>query len=159
MLNARKNNLTILSGGQTGVDRAALDFALNNNMLCGGWCPLGRKAEDGTINSVYPLSETFSDNPKMRTEMNILGSDATLIIVFSDMDEGTQFTLDMAKFSNKPVFVWETENNCNYQQFKNWLIHNHVQVLNIAGPCESNAVGIYCKTIELLEDLIGEYHD
>lgn len=126
-------------------------------MLCRGWCSLGRQAEDGTIKAVYPLNETFSQNPDIRTEMNVLDSDATLIIVFQEMDRGTQFTFDIARLNNKPVFVWEIENNNNFRQFQNWLIHNKVQVLNIAGPRESIEPGIYNETLRLLEDLIGDF--
>jgi hypothetical protein len=147
-----------MSGGQTGVDRAALDFALHNNMLCRGWCPLGRQAEDGPIKALYPLNETFSSDPKVRTEMNVMDSDATLIIVISDMDQGTQFAHDIARLNDKPVFIWEIDKNRNIQQFKNWLIYNSVSVLNIAGPRENFAPGIYNETLDLLEILIGDYH-
>ena len=156
-MNSQKKELVIISGGQTGVDRAALDFALHNNMICRGWRPLGRQAEDGPIQTLYPLDQTFSSDPKVRTEMNVIDSDATLIIVISEMDQGTQFTHDIARFNNKPVFIWEIERNRNFQQFKNWLIYNRVSVLNIAGPRESFAPGIYNETLNLLEELIGDF--
>ncbi|MFP4469936.1 MAG: putative molybdenum carrier protein [Bacteroidales bacterium] len=151
------NNLTIISGGQSGVDRAALDYALSNHFQVGGWCPLGRHAEDGTINIRYPLSDTFSADLLNRTQFNILESDGTLIVVFDEMDEGTQVTFDLARENKKPVFVWKIEHNRNYQQFRNWLEKNGVHVLNVAGPRESNAVGIYEATLDLMSELLGTY--
>ena len=69
----------IVSGGQTGADRAALDWALSHNLPCGGWCPKGRKAEDGTINPKYPLKESSSASYLQRTECNVRDSDATVL--------------------------------------------------------------------------------
>jgi len=152
-----KNNLEIISGGQTGVDRAALDFALHNNVLCRGWCPLGRHAEDGVIKSVYPLSETYSTDTKVRSEMNVLNSHGTLIIVFQEMDQGTQFTFDIALQNNKPVFVWEIGQNKNPLNFKFWMTQNKIEILNIAGPRESFAPGIFEETLNILGLLLADY--
>ncbi len=77
----KRNNLEIISGGQTGVERAALDFALCNNLNCSGWCKLGRKADDGKIPLRYPLHEAFSENEINRILQNMLASDGILIIV------------------------------------------------------------------------------
>ncbi len=150
----QNKHITIISGGQTGVDRAALDFALCNHMRCGGWCPRGRLAEDGPINLRYPLSETFSADLLARTHMNVVESDATLILIFSDMDEGTQTTWDLAREHGKPVFVWKIDQNRNFQQFQNWLEKNNVRTLNVAGPRESNAPGIHGATVDVLEQLL-----
>ena len=70
----------IVSGGQTGVDRAALDVALDLSLPCGGWCPKGRKAEDGPIAAHYPLTETPLDSYPQRTEWNVRDSDGTLVL-------------------------------------------------------------------------------
>ncbi len=83
----------IISGGQSGVDRAALDFALKHRISCGGWCPLGRMAEDGKIPNRYPLKETESEDPSFRTRKNIEDSDGSLIIYSHEMDEGTRYTI------------------------------------------------------------------
>ncbi len=72
--------MKIISGGQSGVDRAALDFCLENNIPCGGWCPKGRMAEDGRISDKYPLIETESEDYAERTRLNVENSDGTLII-------------------------------------------------------------------------------
>lgn len=152
-----QNEIILNSGGQTGVDRAALDFALSNGLVCKGWCPLGRLAEDGLINARYPLCETNSTKPEVRTELNVADSDATLIIYTGDMDYGTSVTKDYAFEYHKPVFIWKIGRNTNVIQFKRWLYKNQVQVLNVAGPRASNSPDIYGETLELLEELLVDY--
>jgi hypothetical protein len=151
-----QNSFSIVSGGQTGVDRAALDFALSNGLICSGWCPKGRMAEDGFINPRYTLSETNSADPKTRTEMNVLESDATLIIYNGEMDSGTRLTKDLAFEYRRPLFVWRIGTNTNINQFKRWLQNNQVQTLNIAGPKASNAADIYGETLDLLDVLLDD---
>ena len=75
----------IISGGQTGVDRAALDVALDAGLPCGGWCPRGRRAEDGPIVAQYPLMETDSPDYQMRTRRNVEDADATLILTLGPL--------------------------------------------------------------------------
>lgn len=88
----------IVSGGQTGVDRAALDFAIRHGYEPGGWCPRGRLAEDGVIPPVYPLRETDSADYDERTERNVLDADATLIVVRNrKLSGGTAFTKTCAE--------------------------------------------------------------
>lgn len=149
-------NFIINSGGQTGVDRAALDFALSNGLSCKGWCPLGRQAEDGLINVRYPLNETNSNDPVVRTEMNVMDSDATLIIYTDEMDKGTLATKDLAFEHRRPLFVWKIATNHNVGLFKQWLSRNKVTTLNIAGPRASNAADIYGETLELLSVLLED---
>jgi hypothetical protein len=72
-------SIKIVSGGQTGADRAALDWALAHSVACGGWCSKGRKAENGPIDPKYPLKETPSDVYIQRTEWNVRDSDATVV--------------------------------------------------------------------------------
>ncbi len=93
----------IISGGQTGVDRSALDFCLQNNIECGGWCPKDRIAEDGMIPLKYPLKETTEVDSIFRTHKNIIEADGTLIIFSKIMDEGTSRTklyAEKIKFAN-----------------------------------------------------------
>jgi hypothetical protein len=152
----QKNNLIIHSGGQTGVDRAALDYALCNDISCAGWCPQNRQAEDGTINIRYPLRQVYSVNFNLRTELNVLDCDGTLIIIFDEMDEGTKLTYDIAKLNEKPLFTWVTCDKSNdVRRFHRWLTQHNIRHLNIAGPRESKAPGIYHYTLELLGKLIG----
>lgn len=150
------NNFRIVSGGQSGVDRAALDFALENGMIAAGWCPLGRRAEDGSLSYRYPLQSTFAFDSLVRTEMNVLDSDGTLIIYSEHPDKGTEITRQLALMNDKPLFIWKLEKNSNYRQFHQWLRKNNIAVLNIAGPRASGEADIYNQTIGLLEKLFGE---
>jgi len=139
------------------VDRAALDFALSNGLICRGWCPLNREAEDGRINDRYTLSETFSPDPLARTELNVADSDATLIIYSEHMDAGTLATRDFAYEYHKPFFIWRVGVNNNALTFKRWLHTHKVQVLNIAGPRASSAADIYVETLQVLDELLEDY--
>lgn len=146
-------NIKIISGGQTGVDRAALDFALKNNIECGGWCPKGRKAEDGKISLTYPLIETGSSNYTVRTEMNIDDSEATLILYLDKFDPGTTLTRKLCKELKKPFWIQKLDKQIDLKEFKPWLSKNKVQTLNFAGPRESFANGIYESTMKFLGSL------
>jgi hypothetical protein len=144
----------IISGGQTGVDRAALDFALAQGIPCGGWCPKGRRSEDGTIPAKYPLKETSSAEYHVRTRKNILSSDGTLIIVKDNlMDRGTQLTQYLCKKLVKPCFVASGDSLDEKNEFFEWLINNQIRALNVAGCREGSQPGIYTRALEVLEFL------
>ncbi|MEE4258592.1 MAG: putative molybdenum carrier protein [Bacteroidales bacterium] len=149
------SKLMIISGGQSGVDRAALDFAQKNKVNSGGWCPKGRKAEDGTIDEKYPLDETTDSSYENRTKFNVRDSDGTLILFITPMDAGTRLTFKLAQEMNKPVLVIDLSENKDARHHKvhNWIHFNHLEILNIAGPRESNSPGIYAETMEFLEEL------
>lgn len=98
-------DLTIVSGGQTGVDRAALDFAIARGYPHGGWCPRGRRAEDGVLHDRYQLVETESRNYRQRTRRNVTDSDATLILSIGEPEGGTLTTLRYAQQYSKPMQV------------------------------------------------------
>ena len=147
---------TIISGGQTGVDRAALDIALKLKITCGGWCPKGRLAEDGIIEPRYPLKESFSIKAEIRTKLNVLDATGTLIFIKGDeMDKGTLLTIEMCKMYKKPYLVL----NINDQKmdmlsiFNTWITKFKIGILNIAGPRESSSPGIYTSSFNLLEFL------
>ena len=94
----------IVSGGQTGADRAALDWALSHSLPCGGWCPKGRKAEDRTIDPKYPLKESSSASYLQRTEWNVRDSDATVLFsIAPSLGGGSKKTVEFAKKHNKPL--------------------------------------------------------
>jgi Circularly permutated YpsA SLOG family len=133
----------LVSGGQTGVDRAALDVALELGLPCGGWCPRGRKAEDGRIAERYPLRETDSAEYPPRTEANVRDSDATLILKAGKMDRGTALTLRLAQGLGKPCRVFDLAENPDPAEVLRWAEKHGVRVLNVAGPRESFQPGIY----------------
>lgn len=154
----------IISGGQTGVDRAALDAAMAAGVDVGGWCPPGREAEDGLIPLNYPLKETpknaSPDAPgiprSLRTEWNVRDSDATLIIISgksASSDPGTQWTSDCAIKYRKPLLQIDADDTEATEKMKNWIASNSITVLNIAGQSESLVPGIYRKTFALLREL------
>ena len=149
----------IISGGQTGVDRAALDFALQNKISCGGFCPKGRLAEDGIIPPHYPLNETETAVYEERTELNVMHSDGTLIIAPAlPLIGGTLYTFQFAEQKNKPCFICITGSDMKKQKakFLEWLAENKICTLNIAGPRESTSPGIGEKTKSVLKMLIVE---
>src|SRR3954465_11888189 len=97
-------NISIISGGQTGADRAALDFAIAHGLPHGGWCPRGRRAEDGAIPPQYLLEETTQTHYAQRTRRNIRESDATLIFSIRPVVKGgTRLTMELARHLEKPV--------------------------------------------------------
>ena len=137
--------MKIISGGQTGVDRAALDFAMRHGHEHGGWCPRGRLAEDGIIPPVYKLRETGSPEYEERTEKNVADSDATLIIARKrELSGGTAFTKFCAEKHGRPVLVIceEDELSQSTDAISKFLKRNRVRVLNVAGPRASQAPGI-----------------
>ena len=145
--------IKIISGAQTGVDRAALDVALDLNLSHGGWCPKGRLAEDGIIDAKYQLQETRSSNYNERTIANIRDSDGTLIIIAypaNKISGGTLLTLDEVQKQNK---LWLLVNLLDAPEQKktiNWIQANAINVLNVAGPRESQCPGIYEKAFSYL---------
>ena len=151
----------IISGGQTGVDRAALDFALKNGLECGGWCPPGRESESGRIPDTYPLEEVEVPGYDERTRRNILDSDATLIITAGGrMEQGTRLTIEWAKRYKRPFFHLDLEDRSELNEtplanVRAWLLSAGIKVLNVAGNRESTSPGIGKYTILVLEKLFG----
>lgn len=165
-------SLRVVSGGQTGADRAALDAAQEFGIETGGWCPRGRRAENGRIPDGYPLRETPSEAVAQRTEWNVRDSDATLLLVLDAMDRGTAYTEEQARAYGKPLRVVEltapdgrddrgkvSESSARQPveekaiEIARWLNGREVSVLNVAGPRESNAPGLYRVARVFLERL------
>jgi putative molybdenum carrier protein len=146
--------LKIVSGGQTGVDRAALDVALELGIECGGWCPAGRWAEDGPIGPRYPLAETPSADPAQRTEWNVRDSDGTLLLAAAAASPGTGLTKEAARGLGRPVYAWAATSPADVDAFRRWLQVYRIRTLNVAGPRESEAPGIYAAARELLRELL-----
>ncbi|MDF5716008.1 MAG: putative molybdenum carrier protein [Rhizonema sp. NSF051] len=148
--------LWIVSGGQTGVDRAALDTALSLFMPVRGWCPKGRLAEDGRIPPIYPLQETTSTDYAVRTEWNVRDSDGTLILSSEPLEGGTKLTVDLAQEYKRPVLVINSLsfNDNDITRFWNWIRDRNIRILNVAGPRESAQPGvIYKRAQEVLKQL------
>lgn len=147
--------MKIVSGGQTGVDRAALDVALELGIECGGWCPAGRGAEDGTIDARYPLRETPSSEPEERTGWNVRDSDATLILASGTRSPGTELTIETARRLGRPLYTFHAGSPEDVGMFRRWLQVYRVRTLNVAGPRESEAPGIYAEARRILAALLG----
>ena len=143
----------VISGGQTGVDRAGLDAAMEAGIPIGGFCPKGRLAEDGTIPEIYPLEELESPESHCRTEKNVIDSDGTLILNKGELTHGTRLTLDLTIQYCKPSLVVQLdEGPIDPIQVIRWIKGQYINTLNIAGPRESKcSEGIYQDAYSYLE--------
>lgn len=155
----------IVSGGQTGVDRAALDAAIAIGIPHGGWCPRGRLAEDGAVPAKYAMQEMRSPSYAARTEQNVIDSDATLIFYRNLLQGGTALTHDLALQHKRPVFLIDLARLPDtpfrsserleqlpvvLQELIAWLEEGRFLVLNVAGPRESQQPGIGDEARDLL---------
>ncbi len=152
------HRLWIVTGGQTGVDRAALDTALSLFMPVRGWCPKGRLAEDGKIPSVYPLQETTSTEYAVRTEWNVRDSDGTLVLAYGPLFGGTKLTNDLANKYDRPVLVIDalSFSRNDVVRFWNWIREHNIRILNVAGPRESARPGVIeSRARDVLKQIFG----
>ncbi len=150
----------IVSGGQTGADRGAFDFALANGLDFGGFVPRGRRAEDGGIPEKYTnLVETKTQNYSKRTRLNIINSDTTIIFSHGNLRGGSLLTKQLADELQKPVlhinFLKLSEEKA-IRKVENFLLANGCEILNIAGPRASGDQQIYNKTREFLTNLFDQ---
>ena len=145
---------TIVSGGQTGVDRAALDVALELGRPCGGWCPRGRRAEDGVVPPRYLLRETPSRDYRQRTAWNVRDSDGTLVLAWGEPRGGSAYTVRIAVRLGKPVLVLDLSAAPEPAPVREWLAAHAVRVLNVAGPRASEAGEAYARAVALLRALL-----
>jgi len=148
----------IISGGQTGADRAALDWAIISGITHGGWCPKGRKAEDGTIDQRYNLVETPSDDYSQRTEWNIRDSDATAVFsILRELRGGSLLTMKLAEQYNKPVIhLCKEDEQANHAlELRSFIEKFGISVLNVAGPRESDEPGVYQFVSRILDQALG----
>ena len=144
----------IISGGQTGVDRAALDMALELGIPCGGWCPKGRKSENGPIPNRYPLRETGSTSYPVRTSKNVQDSDGTLVLTMGPPMGGTALTIKLAKAREKPLLGLDLNKCGDALLTRTWILTNRIKILNIAGPRESECPGVYRQASGFLRALL-----
>ena len=140
----------LIGGGRTGANRAARDAGLALGLAVGGWCLKGRRAEDGIIPDRYPLVETPEWRFQNRTRRNIEDADGTLILNQGKLDGGTALT---ARQIGKPCLIVALEEGIEPATFRDWLAANHLAVLNVAGPRESQRPGVYAAAIHCLEVL------
>jgi len=153
-----KRELKIISGGQTGVDRAALDAALDAGVACGGWCPADRMAEDGVIPDHYPLQPLPGAGNDDRTRRNVQDSHGTVIFTFGELTGGTETTRRAAVELNKPLLVIDTqttEPHAAVRQVRAFLErHDELHTLNIAGPRASEQPAIAAFVYRCVEALL-----
>lgn len=146
----------VVSGGQTGVDRAALDVALELGIPCGGWCPKGRMAEDGTIDAKYPLQESPTANYAERTALNVKDSDGTLILSHSvSLRGGTALTKSFAERYQRPWFVLNLHQPGPISDVVAWLSKHSIRILNVAGPRESSKPGTAQQAADVIRKLLN----
>jgi len=149
----------IVSGGQTGADRAGLDVALELGLKIGGWVPRGRRAEDGVIPGKYAgMVETETDSYEERTELNVRDSDATVIFTFGPPRGGSALCARAARSSGKPFLALDLDRYSAEEMIpmlRDWLERVSPNVLNVAGSRAGDSPGIAERTAEVLREVLG----
>lgn len=148
-----RRNQRIISGGLTGVDRAALDFAIEHGSPHGGWAPQGRLAEDGAIPAHYQLTELAEGGYRQRNKRNVADSDGTLILNLGALDGGNLATQGFAQRLHKPCLVVQMDEGdlADWaREVAAWLHQNGTQTLNVAGPRESKRPGVNALAFRLM---------
>lgn len=161
----RKNPIKkIISGGQTGVDQAALQAAIDCHIEHSGWCPPGRICEDGVIPDRFNLDETPAERDSsapsiprsQRTLWNVRDADGVLIFFDSQGDKGTQLAIDTAIELEKPYLVLNFSDDLVVNQIIDWILKNSICTLSVGGPSERTSPGIYERVYTLMMKIIGE---
>lgn len=150
--------IKIVSGGQTGVDRGALDAALEAGVACGGWCPAGRLAEDGVIDNRYPLTPLASDSYAERTRKNVEDSDATLVIYYAEPDGGTALTVTLCEKLGRPhllIDAAQVTQQAAADRALAFVKSNRIAILNVAGPRASKQPGGHAYTRAVVRALLN----
>ncbi|MEM6916566.1 MAG: putative molybdenum carrier protein [Verrucomicrobiota bacterium] len=147
----------LVSGGQTGVDRIALQWALENDWETGGWCPAGRLAEDGVIDPRFPLKETPSAEYSQRTEWNVRDSDGTVLMTkWPKLTGGTKLTKKFASKWSRPCLVVSQETTADAGKALEAFVERHwIETLNVAGPRESTEPGLETYVRGVLQEAFG----
>jgi hypothetical protein len=144
----------IISGGQTGADRAALDFAIAHHIPHGGWCPCKRLAEDGAIGAHYQLNETPDSGYAQRTEWNVRDSDGTVIFsIAATLTGGSGHTAEVARQDRKPCLHLsrDRDGEAAARKLLDFVTRHKIKVLNVAGPRESEEPAVADFAREILE--------
>lgn len=145
----------IISGGQTGADRGGLDAAIALGIAQGGWCPLGRKAEDGRVPNTYKLKQHPSPDYPPRTALNIHEADATLVFVRGEPGRGSALTISLARNQKKPCLVLDISEKNSTEKLRDFLTARKPKVLNVAGSRESHARGMQESVRTMLVSVLG----
>ena len=151
--------MKIISGGQTGVDRAALDVALKQQIKCGGWCPAGRLDESGKIPDHYPLKELKRGGNEERTLRNVEGSDGTIVIFFHDLSGGTAYTVGCCIEDRKPYRLIDAAKYSPEDAatlIVSFVFDHKIDILNVAGPRESEWNGAYPFAFRAMDIFVGK---
>jgi len=154
---ARTAPIKIISGGQTGADRAALDVALKLKIPCGGWCPADRRAEDGIIPDRYPLAPLAKAGYRQRTRKNVRDSNGTIILSFGPLTGGSMATARDCRRFEKPCLIVDAELTTPSEAailLAVFLLRHRIHALNVAGPRASGQPGIYGFVVEVLMHLL-----
>ena len=149
----------IVSGGQTGADRAALDFAIHHHLPYGGWVPKGRKTEDGQLPDKYGLQEMPTTDYSQRTEQNVIDSEGTVIISHGFLTGGSALTREFAIRYQKPCLHLDMNNTSIDEaagSLNLWIRENHLKILNVAGPRAGKDPEIYNVTMSILTAAFDE---
>lgn len=144
----------VVSGAQPGVDRAALDAALDLGLAAGGWVPKGRKADDGPVSPRYAVHETPSRDDSQGAEWNVRDTDATLVLATGRLLGAAETAVERAHKFEKPLLVVDLLQPRNLGSILYWLEYQKVSVLNVCGPRESEVPGIRGIAMEFLKDLL-----
>ncbi|MCK5695232.1 MAG: putative molybdenum carrier protein [Desulfobacula sp.] len=147
----------IISGGQTGADRAALDVAIKFDIEHGGWIPKGRKTEKGPLPMKYRLFEMNTSDYRARTRQNITDSHGTVIISRGNLTGGSKLTQSFAIVVGRPNCYLDLLTTEEFEAaiiLKSFILENNIQILNVAGPRLSHHPGIYMDVKTILEAML-----
>lgn len=151
--------MRVLSGGQTGVDRAALRAARDLNVRTGGWCPRDRWAEDGVLSRKFGLRETPTRLPGVRTRRNVESADATVVLFRTSLSGGTALTAAHARRCGKPLLLLDVSRHRTsilVERLGTWLVQKRVRAVNFAGPRASEAPGLDRITRKIVRKALSE---
>ena len=154
--------MQIISGGQTGVDRAALDLALSLGVAGAGWCPADRRDENGIIPSHYPVHELSGGGYPERTARNVSDADGTVIIHFGPLHGGTKTTADCCAETGKPRLLIDASHvspSQGAEQLEEFIRTRRIEILNVAGPRASEWPQGYDFATRTLAEFLNQAAD
>lgn len=156
MKTGQQSGIKIVSRGQSGVDRAALDMALKQGFACGGWCPKGRASDDGTISTRYPLFQTSAEDDQESIEWNVRDSDGTLVLALGRPGADTALAIEFAVTHRRPCLVIDLAVPVNRNAATQWLVKNRIRTLFVTGPTATQHPEIYDLAALFLQGMLGE---